>query len=92
MKNWDREIVRDRIGAALMLLVMAAGMALCLKHRPEQTRIPQEAETVVAEEGLLLTVIREDETLTQYAGDIEIWRGADGKSYAILYLDEEVLR
>ena len=44
--------------------------------------------------GLLaMTVIRDNgETVFQYEGDLDIWKGADGKAYGIIYLDEEVLQ
>ena len=38
----------------------------------------------------MLTVMRDDETVFQYAGDIELWKGPDGKAYGIIYLGEEV--
>lgn len=65
---------------------------------PEQTK-PAETEaeplvinTVQSGDDMLLTVIREDETVFQYAGDIDLWKAADGKAYGIIYLDEEVLQ
>ena len=37
----------------------------------------------------LLTVVRDNgETAFQYEGDFDIWIGADGKTYAMLYLEE----
>ena len=49
--------------------------------------------TVEDGDDMLLTVIREDETVFQYAGAIEMWKGDDGKTYGIIYLDgEEVLQ
>ena len=42
---------------------------------------------------MLLTVIRDNgETVFQYEGNIELWKGEDGKAYGIIYLDEEVLQ
>lgn len=48
--------------------------------------------TVEDQDDMLLTVIREDETVFQYEGDLELWKGEDGKTYGIIYLDEEVLQ
>ena len=48
--------------------------------------------TVRDQDDMLLTVIREDETVFQYEGNIELWKAADGKAYGIIYLDEEVLQ
>lgn len=62
----------------------------------EQTTAPDPEPLVIntVEDGddMLLTVIREDETVFQYEGKVKIWRGNDGKNYAILHLDEEVLQ
>lgn len=44
------------------------------------------------QDDMLLTVIREDETVFQYEGNIELWKGEDGKAYGIIYLNEEVLQ
>ena len=64
---------------------------------PEQTK-PTEAEplvinTVESGDDILLTVIRDNgDTVFQYEGDLNIWKGADGKAYGIIYLHEEVLQ
>lgn len=62
---------------------------------PEQTKPDPEPlviNTVRDQDDMLLTVIREDETVFQYEGKIELWKGADGKAYGVLYLNEEVLQ
>ena len=53
---------------------------------------PLVINTVESGDDMLLTVIREDETVFQYEGDVRLWKGADGKAYGVLYLDEEVLQ
>ena len=62
----------------------------------EQTTAPDPEPLVIntVEDGddMLLTVIREDETVFQYEGNIELWKGEDGKAYGIIYLDEEVTK
>lgn len=62
----------------------------------EQTTAPDPEplviNTVEEEDDMLLAVIREDETVFQYEGKVKIWRGTDGKNYAILHLNEEVLK
>lgn len=62
----------------------------------EQTTAPDPEplviNTVEDQDDMLLTVIREDETVFQYEGDLELWKGEDGKTYGIIYLDEEVLQ
>lgn len=62
----------------------------------EQTTAPDPEPLVIntVEDGddMLLTVIREDETVFQYSGDIELWKCEDGKAYGIIYIDDEVLQ
>lgn len=62
----------------------------------EQTTAPDPEplviNTVEDQDDMLLTVIREDETVFQYEGNVELWKGTDGKNYAILHLNEEVLQ
>lgn len=84
-------------GLLAMIVIMCAVIIGWAAAEPEQTKEPAEAEplvinTVQSGDDMLLTVIREDETVFQYAGDIEIWKAADGKAYGIIYLGEEVLR
>lgn len=63
----------------------------------EQTTAPDPEplviNTVEDQDDMLLTVIRDNgETVFQYEGDVQLWKGADGKAYGGLYLDEEVLQ
>lgn len=54
---------------------------------------PLVLNTVERQDDIVLTVMRDDETVFQYVGDIELWKGSDGKAYGIIYLDgEEVLQ
>lgn len=58
---------------------------------PEQTKPePLVINTVERQDDIVLTVMQNNETVFQYAGDIELWKAADGKAYGIIYLDEEV--
>ena len=66
---------------------------------PEQTKpkpfepTPVVINTVERQDDIILTVMRGEETVFQYAGAIEMWKGDDGKTYGIIYLDgEEVLQ
>lgn len=81
-----------------MIVIVCAVVIGWAAAEPEQTK-PAETEaeplvinTVESGDDMLLTVIREDETVFQYAGDIDLWKAADGKAYGIIYLDEEVLQ
>lgn len=83
-------------GLLAMITIMCAAVIGWAAAEPEQTK-PAEPEplvinTVEDQDDMLLTVIREDETVFQYEGKVKIWRGTDGKNYAILHLDEEVLQ
>lgn len=54
---------------------------------------PLVLNTVERQDDIVLTVMRGEETVFQYAGNIELWKGDDGKAYGIIYLDgEEVLQ
>ena len=81
-----------------MIVIMCAVVIgwVAAAPEPEQTTAPDPEPLVIntVEDGddMLLTVIREDETVFQYEGDVRLWKGADGKAYGIIYLDEEVLQ
>lgn len=54
---------------------------------------PLVINTVERQDDIVLTVMRGEETVFQYAGNIELWKGDDGKVYGIIYMDgEEVMR
>ena len=82
---------------AMALIVCAAVIGWTVAEpSTEQTTSPDPEplviNTVESGDDMLLTVIREDETVFQYEGKIELWKGEDGKAYGIIYLDEEVLQ
>lgn len=86
-------------GLLAMIVIVCAVVIGWAAAEPEQTKQETEAEaeplvinTVESGDDMLLTVIREDETVFQYEGDVRLWKGADGKAYGIIYLDEEVLQ
>lgn len=87
-------------GLLAMALIVCAAVIGWSVAEPEQTKKPAEAEaeplvinTVEDQDDMLLTVIRDNgETIFQYEGDLELWKGEDGKAYGIIYLDEEVLQ
>lgn len=87
-------------GLLAMIVIMCAVVIGWAAAEPEQTKEPAEAEaeplvinTVEDQDDMLLTVIRDNgETVFQYGGDLELWKGEDGKAYGIIYLDEEVLQ
>lgn len=84
-------------GLLAMIVIMCAAVIGRSALETEQTNAEATADpeplvinTVQRQDDMLLTVIREDETVFQYAGDIDLWKAADGKAYGIIYLDEEV--
>lgn len=83
-------------GLLAMIVIMCAAVIGWTVVKPEQTTAPDTEplviNTVESGDDMLLTVIREDETVFQYEGDLELWKAADGKTYGIIYLDEEVLQ
>lgn len=83
-------------GLLAMVLVVCAAVIGWTAAAPEQTTAPDPEplviNTVEDQDDMLLTVIREDETVFQYEGNVELWKGTDGKNYAILHLNEEVLQ
>lgn len=84
-------------GVLAMIVIMCAAVIGWAAAEPEQTTAPDPEPLVIntVEDGddMLLTVIRDNgETVFQYEGNVELWKGADGKAYGIIYLDEEVLQ
>ena len=87
-------------GLLAMIVIVCAVVIGWAAAEPEQTKEPAETEaeplvinTVESGDDILLTVIRDNgDTIFQYAGDIDLWKAADGKAYGIIYLDEEVLQ
>lgn len=95
----NNNIHRIFAGLLAMIVIVCAVIIGWAAADPEQTKEPAEAEaeplvinTVQSGDDMLLTVIREAETVFQYEGDIDLWKAADGKAYGIIYLDEEVLQ
>lgn len=78
------------------LIVVFAAVIMLAGCAAEQTKEempdpePLVINTVERQDDIVLTVMRGDETVFQYAGDIELWKGSDGKAYGLIYLDEEV--
>lgn len=87
-------------GILAMIVIMCAVIIGWAAAEPEQTKEPAETEaeplvinTVESGDDILLTVIRDNgDTVFQYEGDLELWKCADGKTYGIIYLHEEVLQ
>ena len=87
-------------GLLAMIVIVCAAVIGRSALETEQTNAEATADpeplvinTVQRQDDMLLTVIRDNgETVFQYEGDLELWKGEDGKTYGIIYLDEEVLQ
>lgn len=95
MKKIHRAAIAVVATAAIVCTALIGRIALM----PEQTKPeppdpePLVINTVERQDDIVLTVMRGKETVFQYAGNIELWKGDDGKAYGIIYLDgEEVTR
>ena len=95
MKKIHRAAIAVVATAAIVCTAAIGRIALM----PEQTKPeppdpePLVLNTVERQDDIVLTVMRGEEEVFQYAGDIELWKGDDGKAYGIIYLDgEEVLQ
>ena len=83
------------------LLAMIVVMCTAIIGKTALEQINNEAErkeaepltvsTVYQKNNGLITVIRDNgDTVFQYEWDFDVWIGADGKTYAMIYLDEGV--
>lgn len=94
MKKIHRAAIAVLAAVAILIVAIIGRIAMT----PEQTKpkpfepTPVVINTVERQDDIVLTVMRGEETVFQYAGAIEMWKGADGKAYGIIYLDEEVLQ
>lgn len=90
---------RIAISALAAVVIFGAAVIGRIVLMSEQTKPeppdpePLVINTVERQDDIVLTVMREEETVFQYAGNLELWKGDDGKAYGIIYLDgEEVLQ
>lgn len=96
-KNNMIKIIYVLLAAAAIVFSAVIGR-IALKPETEQTKdepfetTPLVINTVERQDDIVLTVYRGEDEVFQYAGDIELWKAADGKAYGIIYLDEEVLQ
>lgn len=74
--------------AVLAAVTMLAGCAEQTKPEPPDPE-PLVINTIERQDDIVLTVMRGEETVFQYEGNIELWKGDDGKAYGIIYLDGE---
>lgn len=95
-KNNMIKIIYVLMAAAAIMCVAAVIGWVAAESEAEQTTTepfettPLVINTVERQDDIVLTVYRGEDEVFQYAGDIELWKAADGKAYGIIYLDEEV--
>lgn len=91
-----KKIHRAAIAVLAAVAIVCTAVIGKIGLTPEQTKPeppapePLVINTVERQDDIVLTVMRNNETVFQYAGDIELWKGPDGKAYGIIYLGEEV--
>lgn len=89
---------RIAISALAAVVIFGAAVIGRIALMSEQTQPeppdpePLVINTVERQDDIVLTVMQGEEEIFQYAGDIELWKGPDGKAYGIIYMDEEVLQ
>lgn len=94
MKKIHRAAIAVLAAASIVCTAVMGRIVLTSEQTKPEPPDPEPLvlNTVERQDDIVLTVIREDETVFQYEGDLELWKGADGKAYGIIYLDEEVLQ
>ena len=97
MKKIHRAVIA--LLSAVAIICTAVIGRIALMPATEQTKPdppapePLVLNTVERQDDIVLTVMRDQETVFQYEGSIELWKGDDGKAYGIIYLNsEEVLQ
>lgn len=91
MKKIHRAAIAVLAAVAIVCTAVIGRIALM----PEQTKPeppdpePLVINTVERQDDIVLTVMRGEETILQYEGNIELWKGDDGKAYGIIYMDGE---
>lgn len=94
-KNNMHKAFTGLLAMALIVCAAVIGWSVAEPSTEQTTPDPEPLviNTVESGDDMLLTVIRDNgETVFQYEGDVQLWKGADGKAYGIIYLDEEVLQ
>lgn len=95
MKKIHRAAIAVVATAAIVCTAVMGRIVLTSEQTKPEPPDPEPLvlNTVERQDDIVLTVMRGEETVFQYAGAIEMWKGDDGKTYGIIYLDgEEVLQ
>lgn len=94
MKKIHRAAIAVLAAAAIVCTAVMGRIVLTSEQTKPEPPAPEPLvlNTVERQDDIVLTVMRGEEEIFQYAGDIELWKGPDGKAYGIIYMDEEVLQ
>ena len=86
-----RNIVKNILHRTIAVLAAAFLLAGCAEQTKPEPPDPEPLviNTVERQDDIVLTVMRGEETVFQYAGSVELWKGSDGKAYGVIYLDGE---
>lgn len=78
--------------AVIIIAVIAWALADSIAPDPEPERRVEVRDLVINTPGdgdrTLVTVMDGEEIVYQYDGELELWKGADGKCYAIIHVDQ----
>lgn len=91
MKKIHRAAIAVLAAAAIVCMAVMGRIVLTSEQTNQEPPDPEPLvlNTIERQDDIVLTVMRGEETVFQYAGDIELWKGDDGKAYGIIYLDGE---
>ena len=82
--------------SAALIIVAVIAWAVADRIAPDPTPEPErrvEVRDLVINtpedgDGILVTVMKGEEIVYQYDGELELWRGENGKSYVIIHIDQ----
>lgn len=92
MKKIHRAAIAVLAAVAIVCMAVMGRIVLTSEQTNQEPPDPEPLvlNTIERQDDIVLTVMRDQETVFQYAGDIKLWKCDDGKAYGIIYLDEEV--
>ena len=86
------KIVISIIVAEIIVALIAWAAADSLAPDPEPERRVAVKDLVIntpeTGDAILMTVMDGEEIVYQYDGELELWKGTDGKCYAIIHVDQ----
>ena len=87
------KIVISIIVAEIIVALIAWAAADSIAPDPEPERRVAVKDLVIntpeTGDAILMTVMDGEEIVYQYDGELEMWKGTDGKCYAIIHVDRD---